>query len=74
MEGHQVVSYNGLVYDVKEYMPGHPGGEDYIKKLLGKPIDTDFEEAEHTKSANNIMKQLPVVGKLLSHETDSTDS
>jgi len=72
-DNNQVVSYQGNVYDVKEYMPQHPGGEEYISKLLGKPIDEEFDDAEHTKSAKNLMKDLPMIGKLLS-DKDSTNS
>lgn len=43
-------------------MPTHPGGEDLIKNELGTNIEEAFEEAEHTKSARNIFKDLPVVG------------
>lgn len=62
----QVVVFKGTIYHVGEYMPNHPGGEEYISDRLGKVIDNDFEEAEHTKSAHNIMKELPVVGTLIS--------
>ena len=44
-------------------MSGHPGGGDLIEKLLGKRIDEDFEDAEHTKSARKIFKDVTVVGK-----------
>ena len=40
-------------------MPEHPGGADYIGNLLGKNIDDDFEEAEHTKFARKIFNDLP---------------
>ena len=50
-EGKKLVIFNSIVYDVAEYMPGHPGGDDKIKELLGSRIDTAFEEAEHSHSA-----------------------
>ena len=43
-------------------MGQHPGGADQIEEHLGKSIDDPFEEAEHTKSAKQIFKDLPVVG------------
>lgn len=45
-------------------MPEHPGGADYIGNLLGKCIDEDFEEAEHTKFARKIFNDLPVRGRM----------
>lgn len=75
-ENKKVVIYQGIVYDVEEYMPTHPGGLEYIQNELGKNIDEPFEEAEHTKSAKNIFRDLPVVGKIksTSSDTDSTAS
>lgn len=67
-ENHKVVIFEGVVYDVKEYMPRHPGGEEYLSKNLGKNIDEDFEEAEHTKSARRIFKDLPLIGYMKGHE------
>lgn len=63
-EGNQVIIFEGVVYDVKDYMPEHPGGGDLIEKLLGMNIDEEFEEAEHTKSARKLFKDLRVVGKV----------
>lgn len=45
-------------------MAQHPGGGDLIEKLLGKRIDEDFEDAEHTKSARKIFKELKVIGQV----------
>jgi cytochrome b involved in lipid metabolism len=63
-DGLKVVIYEGVVYDVEEYMGEHPGGADVIEAELGKNIEEPFEEAEHTKSAKNIFKDLPIVGKM----------
>ena len=54
-----MIIFEGVVYDVKDYMPEHPGGSSYIENLLGKSIDQDFEEAEHTKFARKIFNDLP---------------
>jgi cytochrome b involved in lipid metabolism len=69
-DNNQVVIFEGIVYDVKNYMPEHPGGGDLIEKLLGMNIDEDFEEAEHTKTAKKLFKDLTVVGKMTSAESD----
>ena len=74
-ENNQVVLFEGVVYDVKEYMPEHPGGSDYISDNLGKCINEDFYEAEHTKFARKIFNDLPVRGKMPQEaETSSTSS
>lgn len=68
-ENHKVVIFEGKVYDVKEYMPDHPGGSDYIETNLGKNIEEPFEDAEHTKAAKKTLLKLPVVGVM---ETQSS--
>ena len=60
----QVVIFEGIVYNVKEYLPSHPGGGDLIEALLGKNIDADFEEREHTKSARKLFLTFPQVGQV----------
>lgn len=64
-ENNQVVLFEGLVYDVKDYKDQHPGGPEYLMERLGKNIDEDFYDAEHTKSALRLFKDLPLVGKLV---------
>jgi len=61
-ENNQVVIFEGTVYNVKDYAPNHPGGDHYLLERLGTNIEEDFEDAEHTKSAKNNLKELPVVG------------
>jgi len=63
-----------VVYDVSEYVNEHPGGGELIENEYGKNIDEPFEEAEHTKSARNIFKDLPVIGKMRESDTSSTNS
>lgn len=63
-EQNQVIIFENTVYNVKEYMGQHPGGGDQIFKLIGRRIDEDFEDAEHSKSARKIFKDLPIVGKI----------
>jgi len=50
------------VYDIGDYMGQHPGGSNLIEKLLGKSIDEPFEEAEHTRAARLIFRDLEKVG------------
>jgi hypothetical protein len=45
-----------------------------IEELYGKNIDEPFEDAEHTKSARNIFRDLPIVGKMKESDTSSTNS
>lgn len=59
-----MIIYKDNVYDIGEYIETHPGGADLIRPYLGKRIDLPFEEAEHSRSARNIFKDLPYVGKL----------
>lgn len=73
-ENNQVVIFEGVVYNVKDYAPIHPGGEHYLTERLGKDITEDFDEAEHTKSARNTFKTIPVVGSVTSSDADSTSS
>ena len=70
-QGMKDVIYQGTVYDVENYLDMHPGGSEILKDELGKNIDKPFEEAEHTKSARNIFKDLPVVGHMKGSETQS---
>ena len=38
-ENNQVVIFKGVVYDIKEFMPEHPGGSHYIEDNLVTNID-----------------------------------
>ena len=63
-DNRQVIIFENVVFDVKDYAPNHPGGDQYLTERLGKNIEKDFEEAEHTKSAKNTFKDLPIVGHI----------
>ena len=63
-EANQVIIFENVVYDVGDFMPTHPGGGKLIEDLLGKPIDEEYEEAEHTKSATRALYDLKVIGKV----------
>ena len=65
-ENNQVVIFKGVVYDIKEFMPEHPGGSHYIEDNLGKDIDQEFEDAEHTKFAEKMFNDFEIRGKMAS--------
>ena len=67
-DNNQVIIFENVVYDVKDYMPEHPGGGELIANLLGKNIDEEFEEAEHTKTARKLFNDLKVVGRMASSQ------
>ena len=48
-ENNQIIIFEGIVYNVKDYLPNHPGGDGEILPYLGMNIEEPFEEAEHTK-------------------------
>ena len=57
-----MIIFEGTVYDVSSYINLHPGGFDKIEELLGRNIDEAFEEAEHSRSARLIFRDLDKVG------------
>jgi cytochrome b involved in lipid metabolism len=62
--GKKLVIFEGSVYDVTEFLNQHPGGPEKIEPLLGKVIDEAYAEAEHTRSARNIFRDLKKLGVL----------
>eukprot|EP00268_Persea_americana_P036909 TRINITY_DN36465_c0_g1_i1.p1 TRINITY_DN36465_c0_g1~~TRINITY_DN36465_c0_g1_i1.p1 ORF type:complete len:135 (-),score=27.27 TRINITY_DN36465_c0_g1_i1:179-583(-) len=57
------VVIDGKVYDVTEYLDEHPGGDDVVLAATGKDATDDFEDAGHSKSAREIMKDY-CIGEL----------
>eukprot|EP00445_Apocalathium_hangoei_P041331 CAMPEP_0203969072 /NCGR_PEP_ID=MMETSP0359-20131031/97273_1 /ASSEMBLY_ACC=CAM_ASM_000338 /TAXON_ID=268821 /ORGANISM="Scrippsiella Hangoei, Strain SHTV-5" /LENGTH=197 /DNA_ID=CAMNT_0050907007 /DNA_START=21 /DNA_END=610 /DNA_ORIENTATION=- len=49
------VAIHGLVYDVTDYLPHHPGGGDLIEVVGGRDVTEEFEEADH--SANSRLER-----------------
>ena len=46
----------GKVYDVSKYMANHPGGSDLLKDNSGgKDATEDYEDADHTKRAREML-------------------
>ena len=60
--GRKVIVFEGSVYEVGNYMETHPGGSDKIEEYLGRTIDEPFEEADHTKAARLIFRDLERIG------------
>jgi hypothetical protein len=59
-----LISFQGYVYDITEYIGYHPGGYDLLLPFVGKNIDEAFDEVGHTIAAGKIIAQLTKVGKL----------
>lgn len=57
-----LIIFEGTVYDVADYVSQHPGGSEKILDLVGKSIDAEFEEAEHSTAARKIFNDLTKVG------------
>jgi stearoyl-CoA desaturase (delta-9 desaturase) len=49
--GHCLVSIGGVVYDVIQFMDGHPGGRDLIQQAIGKDA-TDLYHQRHVHSGH----------------------
>ena len=61
----KIIIYEGVVYDVADYVGLHPGGKDFIEDYYGTSIDVKFEEQGHSRAAKKLFKQFPVVGTVL---------
>ncbi len=70
--GRKFVIFEGSVYDVTDYIGVHPGGTDQIEPYLGKSIDEPFIEADHTKSARHVFRDLDKIGVI--YGSDAGDS
>jgi 4-hydroxysphinganine ceramide fatty acyl 2-hydroxylase len=52
------VTRDGKVYDVTEFLPDHPGGDDLILNYGGKDVDAvmrDAQEHDHSESAFDML-------------------
>jgi len=58
--GEQLVIFEGDVFNVKEFMPTHPGGSHYIEEKLGKDITEAYYDAEHSSSAKTTLMELKI--------------
>ena len=64
----KLVVYRGVVYDVSKFLDRHPGGRKILDPLIGKPIDKEFAEQEHSENAKTYFGaegRIPQVGQVL---------
>ncbi|XP_068654915.1 cytochrome b5-like [Aristolochia californica] len=57
------VVIDGKIYDVTSYLDEHPGGDDVLLAATGKDATDDFEDAGHSQSARDLMKDY-CIGEL----------
>ncbi len=72
--GRKYVIFEGSVYDVTDYIGVHPGGTDKIEPYVGKSIDEPFDEAEHSRSARNLFRDLDKVGIIYGNDAGIVDN
>ena len=72
--GKKYIIFEGSVYDVTEYIGVHPGGTDKIEPLIGTCIDEAFAEAEHSRSARNVFRDLDKIGIICGNEAGVEDN
>eukprot|EP01060_Flectonema_neradi_P017247 TRINITY_DN240_c3_g4_i2.p1 TRINITY_DN240_c3_g4~~TRINITY_DN240_c3_g4_i2.p1 ORF type:complete len:440 (+),score=37.49 TRINITY_DN240_c3_g4_i2:63-1382(+) len=65
LKGKDLVGYDGNLYDVTKFVPYHPGGEEILRRFIGKDVSIQVR-AFHT---TDVLKGRTVVGKY----TDLTD-
>ncbi|XP_020592432.1 cytochrome b5 [Phalaenopsis equestris] len=54
------VVIDGKVYDVTKYLDDHPGGDDVLISATGRDSTEEFEDAGHSKTARELMKDYCV--------------
>ena len=59
LKGRDVVGYDGNLYDVTSFIPHHPGGEEILRRCIGRDVSIQIR-AFHT---NDVLKGRKVVGK-----------
>lgn len=69
LEGASLLIIDGLVHDVCEFLPEHPGGEALLKSYLGKDATTAFHGGVygHGSAATNLLGTLRV-GRVVTEE------
>eukprot|EP00405_Crypthecodinium_cohnii_P025298 CAMPEP_0206495084 /NCGR_PEP_ID=MMETSP0324_2-20121206/48212_1 /ASSEMBLY_ACC=CAM_ASM_000836 /TAXON_ID=2866 /ORGANISM="Crypthecodinium cohnii, Strain Seligo" /LENGTH=124 /DNA_ID=CAMNT_0053979061 /DNA_START=22 /DNA_END=393 /DNA_ORIENTATION=+ len=67
-EGQRVwIALHGLVYDVTDYLPYHPGGGDLIEEAAGRDGTAGFEDTDHSANSRT-QKLIKLVGVLSGQE------
>jgi len=61
-QGEKWIMIEGIIYDVREFVQKHPGGEKYIKLGIGKDMTTAFNGAmyDHSNGARNLLSTMRV--------------
>ncbi|XP_010260586.1 PREDICTED: cytochrome b5 [Nelumbo nucifera] len=57
------VVIHGKVYNLTNYLDEHPGGDDVLLTATGRDATEDFEDAGHSNSARELMKDY-CIGEL----------
>jgi stearoyl-CoA desaturase (delta-9 desaturase) len=70
-EGASLIIIDGLVHDVTEFLPEHPGGEAILKTYFGKDATKAFYGTitQHTQGARKILASL-TMAKIVEKKTD----
>lgn len=69
------ITRNGKVYDVTNFLPDHPGGDDLILKYAGNDVEAimrDPLEHDHSDSAYDMLEEC-FIGRLGTSETIVSD-
>jgi len=54
---------HGRVYDVTEFLPNHPGGDEILRESGGQDATNEFENRSHSAKARNLTKKY-LIGKV----------
>ncbi|XP_020290703.1 cytochrome b5-like [Pseudomyrmex gracilis] len=54
---------NDYIYDVTDYMDGHPGGPELIEEYAGKDATSGFDDFGHSSDAKKMLKDY-LIGEL----------
>lgn len=57
------VSYKGKVYDITQFLPDHPGGDDIIMKYAGQDVGmvmANEDEHVHSRSAYDMLEEYKI--------------
>jgi stearoyl-CoA desaturase (delta-9 desaturase) len=61
-QGEKWILIEGIIYDVKDFVKIHPGGEKYMKMGLGKDMTTAFNGGmyDHSNGARNLLSTMRI--------------
>ncbi|XP_025415515.1 cytochrome b5 isoform X2 [Sipha flava] len=58
---------NDSIYDVKEFLNDHPGGEEVLLEQAGKDATEEFEDVGHSSDARELMQKYKI-GELVEED------